>query len=105
MENVKELTSKNFDSFIKSGASVVEFGAAWCGPCKIMKPIYHAVANEEKKVKFGTIDVDKDNEVAQRFGVMNVPTIIFFKNGEQIDVEIGAMPKEELLKKIKDNYK
>lgn len=105
MESVKELTSKNFDNFIKSGVVVVEFGADWCNPCKIMKPIYHEVANMVKSVKFGTVDVDKENELAQRFEVRSVPTIIYFKSGKQIDSEIGVISKNDLLKKVKENIK
>jgi len=102
---VKDLTSKNFNEFIKSGVSVVDFSAEWCSPCKILKPIFHAVAGEIKGVKFGTVDIDKENDLAQRFGVMSVPTIIFFKKGEQIDMAVGALPKNELLKMVKANSK
>lgn len=105
MESVKELNSKNFDSFIKSKNTIVEFGADWCNPCKIFEPIFHAAAKDIKNVKFGSVDVDKENEIAQRFGVMSVPTVIFFKDGEQVDVEIGAISKEEFIKKIKENSK
>ncbi len=105
MERVKNLTSKNFDEFIKSGVSVVDFSADWCNPCKILNPIFHEVANEIRGVRFGVVDVDKEGNIAQRFGVMSVPTIIFFKKGNEKDVIVGALSKDELLKKIKENSK
>ena len=105
MDNLKNLNSKNFDAFIKSKYNVVEFGADWCNPCKIFKPIFHETAKSMKDVKFGSVDVDKENEIAQRFGVLSVPTIIFFRQGEQIDVDVGVISKEEFIKKIKENSK
>jgi len=103
--SVKNLTIKNFDEFIKIGNKVVEFGADWCIPCKILKPNYEKAAEEIEDVKFGSVDVDKENKLAQRFDVMSVPTLIFFKNKAQVDRIIGAVSKEELVSKIKKAFK
>ena len=98
-----ELDGKTFDDFIKKGIVVVDFWAAWCGPCKIMAPIFDEVAGEMKgKAKFGKVNVDEHNELAQQFDVMSIPTTIFFKDGEMADRDVGAMSKSELTKKIKD---
>ena len=102
-KNMIDLDKKNFNKFISDGIVVVDFWAAWCGPCKIMAPIFEEIANEMKgKVKFGKVDVDSESELAQRFQVMSIPTTIFFKDGEQVDRAVGAMPKEDLVEKIKD---
>lgn len=102
-KNTTELDGKTFNDFIKKGIAVVDFWAVWCGPCKIMAPIFDEVAGEMKgKIKFGKVNVDEHNELAQQFDVMSIPTTIFFKDGEMVDREVGAMPKSELTKKIKD---
>ena len=96
---VKNLTSKNFDEFISKGASIVDFSAEWCSPCKFLKPIFEEASSEVKDVKFGSVDVEKEPELAQRFQVMSVPTLIFFKRKEQIDRFIGILSRENLIKK------
>jgi len=98
---IKNLTSKEFDNFIKTGISVVDFYADWCSPCKIMEPILKELAEEEKGVKFAKIDVDNEQELAQRFDVMSIPTLIFFNGKEQADRITGVVEKEELIKRIK----
>lgn len=98
---VKNLTSKNFDEFILNGKSVVDFHADWCGPCRILSPIVEKISNETNDAKFGKIDVDKESELAQRFQVMSIPTLIFFKDGGQVDRIIGISQKEEIKNRIK----
>ena len=99
---VKNLTSNNFDEFISKGKSVIDFHAGWCGPCKIVSPIVDKLSTEMKGVKFGKIDVDRESELAQRFQVMSIPTLIFFKEKEQVDRYVGALSKEELKEKIEE---
>ncbi len=98
---VKNLSSKNFDEFISKGKGVIDFHADWCGPCRVISPIVDGAAREMKEMKFGRIDVDDETELAQRFQVMSIPTLIFFKDGEQVDRTIGVISKEELIKRIK----
>ncbi|MBS3088576.1 thioredoxin [Candidatus Pacearchaeota archaeon] len=104
MAGVKNLDSKTFDKFIKSETRVViDFWAEWCGPCQMFGPIFDEVGNEMKdKVVFGKVNVDDGVELAQRFQVMSVPTILFFKDGQQVDRVGGGMSKSELIKKIKE---
>ncbi len=100
---ITELTKKNFDKFVKEDKVVVDFWATWCGPCKIMASIFEDTARELKdKAKFARINVDDNSELAQRFQVMSIPTLIFFRDGEQVDRAIGVIPKEEIVKKIKE---
>ncbi len=101
--NTVDLNADSFNDFIKKGIAVVDFWAEWCGPCKIMAPIFAEAAGEMKgKVKFGKVNVDENMELAQRFQVMAIPTTIFFKNGEQVERIVGAVYKEELVGKIKE---
>ena len=102
-KNLIELNKKNFDKFVKENKVVVDFWAPWCGPCKIMEPIFNELSQEMKdKAKFGKVNVDEDLELAQRFNVMAIPTTIIFRDGQQADRFVGAISKAELVKKIKD---
>jgi thioredoxin 1 len=102
---VKELTKKEFDDFIKKGNSVVDFWAMWCGPCKMMKPHFEAASKESKGVKFGKVNVENEDDLAQKYGVMSIPALLFFKNGKQIDQTMGAMSKADIIKKVKEVFK
>ena len=97
---VKNLSNKTFNEFIKTGISIVDFSADWCMPCKIMSPIVDEVAEKLKNAKFGKVDVDKETELSQKFGVMSVPALLFFKNKEQVDMTVGVISKDELIKKV-----
>ncbi len=102
-KNSSELNEENFDDFISKGIAVVDFWADWCGPCKIMGPIFEEAAGSLKgKVKFGKVDVDANSELSQRFEVMSIPTMIFFRNGEPADRVVGVIEKEDLLKRIEE---
>ena len=102
--SVENLSESSFKNFISKGNVIVDFYADWCGPCKIISPIVEQLAKEIKDVKFGKLDVDTENEVAQEYDVMSIPTLIFFKNGKQVERIVGAMSKEELESVIKDTF-
>ena len=78
-----------FDDLIKDIA-VVDFYATWCGPCKMFGPVFEEVSNESN-INFVKVDVDKENDIARRYGVMTIPTVILFKNGEEVKRNIGYM--------------
>ncbi|NCO55536.1 MAG: thioredoxin [Bacteroidetes bacterium CG02_land_8_20_14_3_00_31_25] len=98
-----ELTDSNFEeTVIKSGKPVlVDFWAEWCGPCRMVAPVVHELSDEYKgKVVFGKVDVDNNNGVASKYGIRNIPTILFFKNGQVVDKLVGAVPKKQFVEKI-----
>jgi len=105
MGKVVELKIDDFDDFVSEGNVVVDFWAEWCGPCKMLSPIVHELAKEMSgKVKFGSVNVDKEGTLAQRFNILSIPTLLFYKDGKQVDEAMGAMPKENLKKRIEDDF-
>lgn len=98
-----ELTDSNFkDTAVETDKLVViDFWAAWCGPCKMLTPIINELSedNSEKAI-IGKVDVDNNPEVSQKYGITNLPTILFLKNGEIVDKHIGLTSKGALQKKI-----
>lgn len=99
------ITSENFDSLMKGDKLVViDFWAQWCGPCKALGPTIEELATEyEGKAVIGKCDVDENNDLAVQFGVMNIPMLVFVKNGEMVDTLVGRVPKEDIVKKIEAN--
>ena len=98
-ENVIEFNDQNFDSdVLEAGTPVlVDFWAVWCGPCKAIAPIVEEIANDYSgKVKVGKMDVDRNNQVAMRYGIRSIPTLLVFNNGEVVDQVIGNVGKESI---------
>ena len=98
-----EFTDGNFDSLvIKSDKPViVDFWAVWCGPCRIVGPIVQEIGEEySDKAVVGKLDVDSNPESAKTYGIRNIPTILFFKNGVVVDKQVGAVPKQVLVQKL-----
>ncbi len=93
---VKELKTHEFDSFIKKGNVVVDFWASWCGPCKILSPIIDELSKERKDIHFAKVDADAESDLTQKFRIMSIPTLLYFKDGEMVNRTSGAMPKEDL---------
>ncbi len=103
-----ELTDSNFDEMVlKSDKPVlVDFWAEWCGPCRMVAPIVSEIAIEyDGKAVVGKLDVDSNPGVATRYGIRNIPTILFFKDGEVADKQVGAVPKSVLTAKIENLMK
>lgn len=92
---------EDFDKLIEKEA-VVDFYATWCGPCKMFGPIFEEVSNENT-MNFIKLDVDNHNDIARKYGVMSIPTIILFKEGKEVKRFIGFMAKEEFTKFLDEN--
>ena len=97
-----EITDSNFQEILAEGKPVVmDFWAPWCGPCKMVGPISDELATEyEGKVIIGKCDVDENGDVAAEYGIRNIPTVLFFKNGELVDKQVGSAPKSAYVAKI-----
>ena len=98
---VLELNESNFKEFTSSGVVVVDFYANWCGPCKMMAPILEALSEEISTTDFVAIDTDDAEDVAIRYGISSIPCMILFKNGEEADRVVGAVPKAKLEEMLK----
>lgn len=96
------ITEQNFDEILKNNAVVmVDFGATWCGPCKALAPVVDEIANEyEGRAVVGKADVEECPDIAARFRIRNVPTVLFFKNGELKDKSVGGVQKSTLTDKL-----
>ncbi len=98
----KILDNTNFDTTIKSGISIVDFWAEWCGPCKVQGPIIDELAGEVgDNYNICKLDTDKNGELAQKYEITSIPSIILFKDGEVIEKLVGVQTKETLLSLLK----
>lgn len=94
---VKMLTSVNFEDAIREGTALVDFFADWCGPCKMLSPIIGEIAEERSDVLVGKVNVDVSHELAAKYGIVSIPTLIVFNNGKEVERLIGFYPKDEIL--------
>ena len=101
----KIATNTNFDELLQEEKLViVDFWATWCGPCRMLSPLLDEVEAEmEDQVEVVKVNVDDADEIAMRFRIMSIPTLLFFKNGAMVDRSVGAMPKSALVDKINAN--
>jgi len=101
-KGIVNLNSESFDKFLQENeVAVVDFWAAWCMPCLMVAPIIENLAKKyEGKIAFGKVNVDEERDIAMRFGIMSIPTIIIFKDGKVVDQIVGAMPEKILEEKI-----
>lgn len=98
---ILHLTKDDFDSAISSGTVLVDFWAAWCGPCKMLAPTIGEIAAEAGDgVKVAKVDVDAESELAQRYNVMGIPTVIVFRDGRPVKRLVGAKPKEAYMEAL-----
>ncbi len=88
---------QEFDQEIKEGVVLVDFFATWCGPCKMLSPVLEQVSNENPDLKVLKIDVDEVGQLAAAFGIQSIPTLILFKDGNQVDMRLGYQNKNQLL--------
>jgi thioredoxin 1 len=98
-----DVTDANFDKEVLESKTpvLVDFWAEWCGPCRMVAPIVKEIGTEfEGRVVVAKLNVDDNPEVSNKFGIRNIPTILFFKNGQIVDKQVGAVPKNILLAKV-----
>jgi thioredoxin 1 len=103
MKNVVEMNDQNFETEVSTSEMpvLVDFSAEWCGPCKTLGPIVEEIAGEYSgRLKVGHLDIDNGRQTAARFGIMSVPTLLFFKNGKVCDQLVGAVGKQALVDRI-----
>ena len=99
-----QLTDANFETEVLNSdkVAIVDFWAEWCGPCRVVGPLVEELANEyEGSAVIGKVDVDSNPGISSKYGIRNIPTILFIKNGEVVDKQVGAVPKNVLEDKLK----
>ena len=88
---------QNFENEVAQGKTLVDFYADWCGPCQMLSPIIEEIANECDDVKVGKLNIDDARDIAIRYGVQSIPTLILFKDGEPVKTLVGYRPKDAIL--------
>lgn len=102
-KNTMELTEETFKGTIASGTTLVDFYADWCMPCRMLAPTIHAIADEyEGRIKVGKLNIDEAQSIAAEYGVMSIPTVIIFKDGQRVAQQVGMANKAAYEKMIED---
>ena len=101
--SVMNINQNNFDDTITQSSSpvLVDFWAAWCGPCSMLSPIVEQLAEEHPEIAFGKVNVDEATEIAQRYQISAIPTLLLFRDGKPVDMSVGVKSKAELEKFLK----
>ncbi len=96
-----ELTASNLEETLAEGVALVDFWAPWCGPCRMIAPVIEELAEDyDGKAKICKVNTDEEQEIAVKYGIRSIPTIMFFKNGELVDQMVGAASKDAFAQKL-----
>ena len=98
--SVQKLNQNNYNNAIANGTALVDFYAEWCGPCRMVSPIVDEIAEERRDIAVGKVNVDDENALAMKYGVMSIPTLIVFKDGKEAARIVGARPKAAILAEL-----
>ena len=100
--SVRNITSENFESEVLNADKVVllDFFASWCGPCRMVSPVIDEIAEENEEILVGKVDVDKESDLAAKFQVYSIPTLVVMKDGKVLSQETGAKSKDQILKML-----
>lgn len=99
-KNIKVLTNKNFKATTKRGVVLIDFWAAWCGPCKIIAPTLNEIADSRDDFKIAKVNVDHNQPLAKKFKVMNIPTLLILKDGKEAGRIVGVKTKRAIIKEV-----
>lgn len=100
---IKYFTNEmNFDEEVKEGSVIVDFFATWCGPCRMLGTVLEELSKEREDIKILKIDTDEFSEISMKFGVMSIPTVLFYKDGKMINKNIGFCDKDKLISLFDD---
>lgn len=94
------ISSNDFETVVNDGVVVVDFFATWCGPCKMLAPVFEELGNEMDEAKFVKVDIDQSMDLARKFMVSTVPTMMVFKDGKPVETMVGFMPKDAIKSKL-----
>ncbi|MHA5219744.1 thioredoxin [Dysosmobacter sp. Phy] len=102
---IQHFKTSEFDAAVEAAPlAMVDFWASWCGPCKMLSPVVESIAEQfDGKVLVGKVNVDEEPDLARRFGVMSIPTVVFLKNGKEFDRKVGVMPPEAFTSVLNSN--
>jgi thioredoxin 1 len=102
---MKKVTNENFDDILKNSPRlIVKFEADWCAPCRAITPILEELSDENSNIEFVKCNIDENPELATRFSIRNIPTLLYFKEGQLLEIQVGAASKGTFAKKINQLY-
>ena len=97
---IKEITSSNFTAEVTNSPVLLDFWAEWCGPCRMLAPVLHEIADERDDIVVGKVNVDNEGELASSFGIVSIPTVILMQNGHPVAKSVGYREKQSLLDEL-----
>lgn len=97
------VTTENFDKAVlkADGTNLVDFWASWCGPCRMLSPVVEQVADENPDLHVFKVNVDDEPEIAEKYGIQSIPTLIVFRGGQEVNRSVGVIPKAQILNLVK----